>query len=139
MTILTPNATDRNPSPSDPTEIRYNADTHFFDVLFCGEKVAEEACYGDAEASHLLYLALREAEEAQADAAYRRARMAGYLLDTYPQAVYLNWREVFLMDPPRAILAPQIIVTRPNGYTVHLELNGGLGAVVEVLTFEVSQ
>ena len=136
MTIIT--RTDETRNHDDATEIQYNRHSHMFDVFFCGEKIAEEACYGDAEASRLIYLALREAEESQADAAYRRARMAGYLLDTYPQAVYLNWREVFLMDPPRPILAPHIIITRPNGYTVHLQLNGALGAVVEVLTFEVN-
>lgn len=135
MSILQHNTPDRN--LDDYSAITYNPATHQFDVSCFGQVVASEWCYGDAEASRLIYLALREAEEAQADAAYRRARMAGYLLDTYPQAVYLNWREVFLMDPPRPILAPQIIVTRPNGYTVHLELNGGLGAVLEVLTFEV--
>ena len=122
--------TDESPNNS---EICYNRHSHMFDVIVSGEKIDEVACYGDGEGSILIYLALREAEEAQVDAAYHRTQAARYVLTTYPRACYIGWRDAFQIVAP--IFHPQIIVTRPNGYTVHANLNAGLGAVVDVVTF----
>jgi hypothetical protein len=132
MTIITQNPQTRN-THDDDCSIEYNRHSHMFDVYVRGEKIAEEACYGDGEASLLLYLALQEAEEIAADEAYRRMSAAKRVISAYPQAAFIGHREALQIDAP--ITAPFLTVCRPNGYTVHQTLNGKLGAVVMSVAF----
>lgn len=118
---------------SDESEIIYNRHSHMFDVFVRGEKIAEDACYGDGEASLLLYIALRDADEAQADSAYQRTVAARYILRTYPHACYIGWRAATQSLPE--LTQPHIVVTLPDGYAVHTVLHGAFGALIERVRF----
>lgn len=131
MTIVSETTPDRN--HPQPTSIEYNRHTHMFDVLYCGEKIAEESCYGDGEASLLIYIALREADEVAADEAYRRTVAARHILRTYPGAAFIGHREATRIHA--TLTQPYIVTTLPDGYAVHHVLLGTFGALIERVRF----
>lgn len=65
----------------------------------------------------------------------KRHVAARFIRRSYPQAAYISHAEALRISQP--IAQPHLVVTRPNGYTVHAVVDGRIANVVEAINFEV--
>lgn len=104
--------------PEDLYEIKYNADTHLFDVLFQGAWIDKVACYYDGHTAVEAHRAILEADEASAP---ERAPCDGHyasFVEARGYAVYLDWD-----TSPPAVACPVC-----GGWA--LDLSAGAGSPV---------